>query len=133
MGLLRRAIGRLGPLTGATVEFPEGVQDLDESAAEALAGFLREELANAARGAPFVVDKTPDGARDLGFAAWLLPEARVLWCRRDPLDTCLSCYQQQFRGAIPYAYDLDHLAVAYREVDRIMRHWPEQQEGHEHP
>jgi tetratricopeptide (TPR) repeat protein len=43
-----------------------------------------------------VIDKMPDNIFKLGAIATLFPGARVIFCRRDPLDTCLSCYFQKF-------------------------------------
>ena len=43
--------------------------------------------------------------------------------QRDPIDTCLSCYFQQFLTAINFTFDLSDLAHYYREHQRIMAHW----------
>jgi hypothetical protein len=53
----------------------------------------------------------------------MLPEARVIVCRRDPVDTCLSCYFHHFAGALPFAYDLAHLGAMHRAHDRLLAHW----------
>lgn len=125
LGVIRRAIGRIPRLSKAAGTYPESLATIDPSGATALADFVRGELAAVGEGAPVIIDKTPDGARDLGFAARLLPDARVIWCRRDARDACLSCFQRGFSGAIPYAYHLEDLGVAARESERIMRHWME--------
>ena len=44
-------------------------------------------------------------------------------CRRDPLDTCLSCYFQNFSGGIRFASDLADLGAFYRDYERLMAHW----------
>ena len=51
-----------------------------------------------------VVDKMPDNLNHLGLIAVLLPEARVILCRRDPRDIALSCWQTGFR-ACPWNND----------------------------
>jgi hypothetical protein len=61
----------------------------------------------------------------LGTIALLFPMARVIHCTRDPLDTCLSCYFQEFSGDHPYAYDLANLGAYYRQYQRLMAHWGE--------
>ena len=43
--------------------------------------------------------------------------------RRDPIDTCLSIYFQQFEAANTYTHDLEDLADYYRQYQRLMRHW----------
>jgi hypothetical protein len=43
--------------------------------------------------------------------------------QRDPVDTCLSIYFQDFRSTIAYANDLDDLVHFYRAYERLMQHW----------
>jgi tetratricopeptide (TPR) repeat protein len=72
-----------------------------------------------------VTDKLPQNFLHLGIIALLFPMARVIHCVRDPLDTCLSCYFQEFTGDHPYAYDLADLGAYYRQYQRLMIHWGE--------
>ena len=59
----------------------------------------------------------------LGFIDLLFPNAHVIHCQRDPLDTCLSCYFQSFSGEHPYAYSLSDLGKYYRLYRKLMEHW----------
>lgn len=59
----------------------------------------------------------------LGLIHLLFPRAAILHVRRDPLDTCLSCYDHLFTGHIPYAYDLTELGQYYRLYEKLMQHW----------
>jgi len=68
-------------------------------------------------------DKMPDNFLHLGVIALAFPRARVIHCRRDPMDTCLSCYFQHFGGSYPYVYELEGLGLFYRTYDRLMAHW----------
>ena len=70
-----------------------------------------------------VTDKLPQNFLHLGIIALLFPMARVIHCVRDPVDTCLSCYFQEFSGDLPYAYDLANLGEYYRQYQRLMEHW----------
>ena len=71
-----------------------------------------------------VIDKLPDNIFELGVIAMLFPAARVIFCRRDPRDICLSCYFQKFTGAqLPFSYDLADCAKRYLETERMMAHW----------
>jgi tetratricopeptide (TPR) repeat protein len=70
-----------------------------------------------------VTDKMPQNFLHLGLIALLFPMARVIHCMRDPMDTCLSCYFQDFSGDHPYAYDLSDLGFFYRQYQRLMDHW----------
>ena len=69
-----------------------------------------------------VVDKMPDNYFHLGLIATLFPRARVILCRRDPLDTCVSCYTQSFNDS-RWAWGLEDLAAYCRTYDRMVDHW----------
>jgi len=58
-----------------------------------------------------------------GLIPLILPGARIIHCRRDPVDTCLSCYSKQFSGEQLFTYDQTELGQFYRDYDALMRHW----------
>ncbi len=70
-----------------------------------------------------VTDKMPLNALHLGLVRAIAPGSRVVWCRRNPLDTIASCLFQNFGGSIPFAYDPVHLARFHKTLDRVMAHW----------
>lgn len=74
-------------------------------------------------GRQFVIDKMPGNYRFLGLIALMLPQARIIHVRRDPLDTCLSCFATPFTDGHDYASDLGALARQYLRYERHMQHW----------
>src|SRR6202044_4092479 len=72
-----------------------------------------------------VINKAPVNADFLGLIYSVFPNARVIYMQRDPIDTCLSCYFQQFLtgSGMNFTFDLSDLAHYYREHQRIMTHW----------
>lgn len=70
-----------------------------------------------------VADKMPGNFLHLWLIHAVFPQARILHTRRNPVDTCLSIYFQDFSGRHEYANDLDDLAFYYREYRRLMAHW----------
>lgn len=74
-------------------------------------------------GARVVVDKLPGNFLHLGAAAAVLPRARVVHCRRDALDTCLSCHFQNFSQSYAPFTRLDTLGWFYRGYAALMDHW----------
>lgn len=70
-----------------------------------------------------VVDKLPNNFRHIGAIHLALPRARILHVRRDPLDTCFSCFQQNFNGALDFSYDQAELGRYYKAYDALMAHW----------
>jgi hypothetical protein len=93
-----------------------------ESLTTAAAGYLQTMQAKAGA-ALRIIDKMPDNIFQLGLIATLFPNARVIFCGRDPLDTCLSCFFQHF--AEPYGFDTDlqDCAHRYQQVARLTAHW----------
>jgi len=73
--------------------------------------------------AGYVVDKTPRNADLLGLIHSVFPDARILHVQRDPIDTCLSCYFQNFALGSSFKFDLNDLASYYRQHARLMAHW----------
>ncbi len=70
-----------------------------------------------------VTDKMPGNFYRIGLISILFPRARIIHCRRDPLDACLSMYFQAFNTGNAYSYDLTDLGVFYCQYQRLMTHW----------
>ena len=119
-------IGRLvsalaGRLPG--IDYPECLTGLDAATVRDLAEQHLRRLRQLSGVAERVIDKQPFNFLHLGLIATLFPRARVVHCRRDPIDTCLSCYVQYFGKPHPFTLDLAHLGHYFREYERLMRHW----------
>ena len=69
-----------------------------------------------------VTDKMLDNFRHVGLIHLALPQARIIHTRRDPIDTCLSCYSLLFEQ-LNFTYDLGELGRYYNAYTRLMRHW----------
>ncbi len=74
---------------------------------------------------PFVVDKNPLNFNFTGFIATLFPEARILYCKRQPMDNCVSIFRLPFDDNQGYSHDLAALGHYYREHERLMDFWLE--------
>lgn len=77
---------------------------------------------------PFVVDKMPHNFMQLGLIASIFPKARIIHIQRDPRDTALSNFQQNFKakhGGMGYAFDLSKIADQINDYHRMMNHWRE--------
>jgi tetratricopeptide (TPR) repeat protein len=70
-----------------------------------------------------IVDKMPLNFMFVGLIHLALPNARIINIRRDPLDTCVSCFSLLFTGSQPFAYDLAELGRYYRGYESVMEHW----------
>lgn len=74
-------------------------------------------------GSQRVVDKTNNTSRMLGFAATLLPDAPLIWMKRDPLDCAWSCFRTCFMNAMPWSYDLKDIAFHIQLEDALLAQW----------
>jgi tetratricopeptide (TPR) repeat protein len=70
-----------------------------------------------------VIDKMPSNVEHLGLIATLFPLARVILCRRDPRDTCLSCFFQRFSSGNLFSFDLTQCGRHHVHTDRLIAHW----------
>ena len=115
-------IGAGGELT-FWVEAADAVYAGKPAAPGALAAAYAELMERLAPGKARVTDKNPFGFLAVPLIRAALPGARIIHCRRDPIDTCLSIYFTRFAASLPFAYDRDDLAFYYREYRRLMAHW----------
>lgn len=67
---------------------------------------------------PVFTDKLPNNWIYIGAIRAMLPGARIVVMRRDPLETCFSCYRQPLDGNNGYARSFDDLASFWRDFDR---------------
>ncbi len=72
---------------------------------------------------PYFTDKNLLNWMLAGAALTMLPGARVIVCRRDPLETCLACYRQCFGTEAGFACDLDEMADYCIDFMRLTRFW----------
>jgi tetratricopeptide (TPR) repeat protein len=70
-----------------------------------------------------VTDKAPANFERLWLIRLALPNARIIHCRRHPVDTCLSIFFANLWGGQDYAWDRADLVFYYRQYERLMDHW----------
>lgn len=120
---LRRIANGIGLGDRSNTNFGESIATIAPELARTLAeehlAYLRERAPDALR----IVDKMPHNFQLIGLIFLLFPRARIIHCRRDAIDNCVSCFVLNFTGAHTYSADLQTLGLYYREYDRLMRHW----------
>jgi tetratricopeptide (TPR) repeat protein len=107
------AYGRLGPADDRKDFFRQAAADYE--------ALLRGIAPTASR----VTDKMPGNYLWIGLIHLAFPKARIIHCRRDPVDTCLSNYFTNFTGTLPFTCDKEDLAFYYRCYQRVMAYWAE--------
>ena len=73
--------------------------------------------------AAHITDKTPYNFLHLGLIHAMFPEATIIHCRRDPVDTCVSIFSTWFAEGNEFSYDIGELARFYRAYAGLMEHW----------
>jgi len=109
---------------GTRVEecFPEVANHLSAEQWRQFGARYVEQLQSLAPAAERVTDKMPSNYLYLGLIHLALPNARIIHARRDPLDTCVSCFSHNF-GHKSFTSDLGTLGRYYRSYEALMAHW----------
>jgi hypothetical protein len=105
------------------VDFAAGVAAMPDAELRAVAGEYLAGLRALAPRASRVTDKMPSNFMQLGLIHALFPGARIVHCRRDPVDTCVSCFTNLFRNGQLFSYDLKELGEFYRLYAEQMEYW----------
>ena len=74
-------------------------------------------------GKPFFIDKMPNNFRHLGLIHLILPNARIIDARRDPLACCFSNYKQLFASGQQFTYSVEDITRYYKMYVDLMAHW----------
>ncbi len=76
-------------------------------------------------GRPFFIDKMPNNFRHIGLIHLMLPNARIIDARREPMSCCFSNLKQLFAQGQEFTYSAEDIARYYRTYLDLMRHWDE--------
>jgi tetratricopeptide (TPR) repeat protein len=117
---LRRIVPGLAQPGG---QFPEVVPSLPDAAFAQIAASYLSGIRPLAPRAQRIVDRTPSSFMHVGLIHLALPHARIIHARRDPVETCLSCFSVLLGDEHPYAYELGELGRTYAAYDALMAHW----------
>ena len=72
----------------------------------------------------------PNNFSHIGLIKLILPKAKIIDARRNPMDTCFSCYKQLFARGQAFTYDQTEIARYYLNYIRLMDHWDAVLPGH---
>ena len=108
---------------GGSLAFPDIARTVSGAQLRALGDAYLAGVPMRAATAARVTDKMPLNFLFAGLVHLALPDARIIHLRRDPVDTCFSCFATLFTGNHQVAYDLGELGRYYRAYERLMAHW----------
>ena len=72
----------------------------------------------------YICDKMPHNFIFIGLIKLILPEAKIIYCKRDPIDNCFSLYSHKFvEVSHQYSYNQKMLAQYYKLHQDLMKFW----------
>ena len=113
--------------------YPANIAALDAEALRANgARYLELTRIHRVQGKPYFIDKMPNNWQHVGLIRLILPNARIIDARRNPLDCGFSNFKQHFARGQTFAYSLDDFGRYYRDYVRLMDHFDRVQPGKIH-
>jgi tetratricopeptide (TPR) repeat protein len=103
--------------------YPGALEDLTRDAVRRLGEQYLSETAVYRTGRPFFIDKMPNNFRHVGLIRLMLPNAKIIDARRDPMSCCFSNLKQLFAQGQEFTYSIEDIARYYRTYLDLMRHW----------
>lgn len=111
--------------TPQAAAYPLNLQDITPTELQQMGQRYIAGLQARAPTAARITDKMPANFNYLGLIHLMLPQAKIVHVKRNPVDTCLSCYTRLFGRSQYQSYDLAELGRYYRNYARLMQHWRE--------
>jgi tetratricopeptide (TPR) repeat protein len=123
LSYLHQALDTMPRPASTEMLYPEVVDQVSAANLDVAAYNYLDKLAQLAPNAARITDKMPGNILHLGAIARLFPRAHIIHVRRNPLDTCLSCFTQNFGERLVFTTDLSDLADYYLGYNRLSEHW----------
>ena len=103
--------------------YPLGIKKLSRPMLSKMASIYITKVKTMSQGALRATDKMPHNFLNIGLITLLFPNAKIIHCKRNPMDTALSIFRQKFSGDHPYSHTLTGLGDYYRHYQSLMAHW----------
>ena len=107
-------------------KYPQCIPGLDQDDFKRLgSAYLNKLAAYRSKDESYITDKIPQNFLYIGLIKKILPRAKVIHCKRDPMDTCFSIFKTFFstKNSHPYAYEMTELGRYYNLYADLMKHW----------
>jgi tetratricopeptide (TPR) repeat protein len=116
----------LGKNRSDDLAYPEFLRHMNQEELASLGkGYIEQTAPHRHEDLPYFTDKMPANFSHAGFIQLILPNAKIIDARRNPLDTCVGNYRQLFAQGKKQSYDLQELGEYYLQYRRMMDHWDE--------
>lgn len=111
--------------SGETAGYPLNLQGITQTELKIMGQHYVKRLQTRAPDSPRITDKMPANFNCLGLIHLMLPRAKIIHVKRNPVDTCVSCYTRLFDKSQYQSYDLTEIGRYYRNYAQLMQHWRE--------
>jgi tetratricopeptide (TPR) repeat protein len=109
----------------ANPPYPAVLADMDAAALRRLGQKYLDDTRIYRTDKPRYIDKMPNNFRHVGLMHLILPKARIIDARREPMACCFSNFKQLFASGQEFTYSMEDIARYYRTYVEIMQHWDE--------
>ena len=123
---MQQIVSRLrgfGPEDEAEPRYPKVLEELKADDLRQIGEHYLEGTRVYRSGKPFFIDKMPNNFRHVGLMHLMLPNARIIDARREPMACCFSNFKQLFANGQEFTYSIEEIARYYRTYLELMRHW----------
>lgn len=103
--------------------YPLAVDGVTQDELRSLGEQYVESVQTRAPESPYITDKMPANFNCVGLIHLMLPNAKIIHVKRNPVDTCLSCFTRMFNKSQLQSYDLSEIGRYYRNYAKMMAHW----------
>ena len=108
---------------GSDSPYPECLLGLGDGALKKIGQDYTNYVSELSDGQPCFIDKALSNYQRLGLIRMVLPNVKVIHCRRSVRDNCVSIFNTRLPASAYYGCDLFKLGVCYRIYQRLMSHW----------
>ena len=120
---IAQIVSRLEKTHPSHKPYPDIIADITGDQYSQLGDLYLMLLKDRAESADRIVDKNILNHSLAGFIRLTFSNATIVHTQRDPIDTCLSCYFQNFHSGLEFCYDLNDLGKRYAAYADLMEHW----------
>jgi tetratricopeptide (TPR) repeat protein len=113
----------ISSLSSNNIGYPFGAISLSDEDLEKIGQTYLNLAKKRVKATDTFTDKMPSNFFFIGLIKLALPHAKIIHCKRSPLDTCFSCYSIHFPYGQEFSNNLADLGQYYQEYDRLMVHW----------
>ncbi|MGQ8366096.1 tetratricopeptide repeat-containing sulfotransferase family protein [Glaciecola sp. 1036] len=127
---LHNIIGLVARLRGQQNRYPDIINELNPEYFAKFGEQYLKETQVYRDSAPFFIDKMPNNFMFIGLIKLILPKAKIIDARREPMACCFSGFKQLFGEGQEFTYGLENISKYYNSYLEMMEHWDQVLPGH---